>query len=107
MYSVDGNYDAERRKLLVWKGAVSSDILSKSRFRVEAVEGHADQIRLSSVHFPGQYIYAPEIDYDAQRRQLLIWKGAAADTNVGSGNTVMPKARFGIEVVIEQSIDVV
>ena len=95
MYAADiaFQFDSNRRsELLIWRGGVLDDVLSKARFYVEGVDGAADQLRLRSVHFGGAVLYAPEIsfEHDSNKRgQAILWRESpSAD--------ILSKARFSI-----------
>jgi hypothetical protein len=96
LYVSEIDRDAQRRYVLSWKAAANEDVLSKSRFQVEAVPGHDDQIRLVSVHFSTaarkEYLFATDFNLDADRGYVVTWKAA---TNEG----LLSKSRFKVEVV--------
>ena len=92
VYAPNINHDGSRRELLVWKRDPDADVLSKARFAVEPVDGEPAQVRLRSVHWQGQYVYAPDMSHDGSRRHLFVWKEAAGD------GTILSKARFECEV---------
>jgi len=74
--AIDGpGLNGKRGEVLVWKGEANADVLEKAEFEVEPVDGHSGQIRLRSVKWAGAYLYVPAIDYNGDRRQVLIWKG--------------------------------
>ncbi|SVC42715.1 uncharacterized protein METZ01_LOCUS295569 [marine metagenome] len=79
LYSPTIDAADERRMVLLWKGKVQEDILSKSRYVVEKVPGKDNQIRLISVHWSTnshkEYLYSPAIDWSKKRRMFLSWKG--------------------------------
>jgi len=93
----DGN---KRRQLLVLKRKPGVDTLSNARFKVERVDSEPEQIRLRSVHWDGELMYVPAIDFphsdDAtgeHRRQVLVSKVLPANADT------LSKARFKVELV--------
>jgi hypothetical protein len=91
LYVPEIDHDRERREVLVWTGTsvVSDSLLSKATFEVEPVAGNPHQFRLRSYHWQGQYLYVPAIDYNADRRQVFVWKGAL-------GDDLLSKATFSL-----------
>ena len=86
----------------MWKGAPSADVRSKARFQIDALTPPPDpvaevlkagtSVTIRSVHWQGQHLYVPEIDYNGQRRQVLLWKREIQPD-------VLSKARLLVEAV--------
>ena len=68
---------SRRRRIFASMGSPSKDVLSRARFRVELVDGNPDQIRLASVHYPGEYLYVAAIDFDSERLHIFTSPFAA------------------------------
>ena len=67
----EGDEPSRRRYVFASNGPPTAHVLSRARFRVELVDGQADQIRLASIHFPGEYLYVAAIDYGSERLYIF------------------------------------
>ena len=80
LYSPDIEHSDKRREVFSWINEPTDDILSKSRYMVESIEGEEDQIRLASVQWSNleryEYLYLSEIDGPTPKelRRMLSWK---------------------------------
>ena len=98
LYSPDIEHSDKRREVFSWINEPTDDILSKSRYMVESIEGEEDQIRLSSVHWSNleryEYLYLPEIDGPTPKelRRMLSWKDEPTED-------ILSKSRYMVEPV--------
>ena len=99
LYSSESGICPEHRlrQMLSWKGEVTEDILSKSRYMVEPVPGQEDEIRLTSVHWsdPERYEYLITSRHQERqdRRDVYSWKREQPT------NDILSKSRYRIEFV--------
>lgn len=101
VYAPDINRDNFRAHVCIWKGTVQDDVRAKSKFIVEAVENHSNQIRLRSKFWDGHYLYTPAINYDPRRRMVCRWRKGekSSDVFAKEHSDVFSKARLEVEPV--------
>ena len=98
LYAPDIEHSDKRREVFSWINEPTDDILSKSRYMVESIEGEEDQIRLSSVQWSNleryEYLYLPEIDGPTPKelRRMLSWKDEPTED-------ILSKSRYMVEPV--------
>ena len=98
LYSPDIEHSDKRREVFSWINEPTDDILSKSRYMVESIEGEEDQIRLASVQWSNleryEYLYLPEIDGPTPKelRRMLSWKDEPTED-------ILSKSRYMVEPV--------
>ena len=104
LYSPDIEHSDKRREVFSWINEPTDDILSKSRYMVQSVEGEEDQIRFASVHWSNleryEYLYSPEINGPEGRlRKMLSWKDEATED-------ILSKSRYMVEPVPGQEDEI-
>ena len=98
LYSPDIEHSDKRREVFSWINEPTDDILSKSRYMVESIEGEEDQIRLASVQWSNleryEYLYLSEIDGPTPKelRRMLSWKDEPTED-------ILSKSRYMVEPV--------
>mgnify|MGYP003328693975 CR=1 FL=1 len=96
LYSPDIEHSDKRREVFSWINEPTDDILSKSRYMVESIEGEEDQIRLASVQWSNleryEYLITSRHTSRLDRRDIYSWKGE-------STNDILSKSRYRVEFV--------
>ena len=105
LYTPNIEHSDKRRVVVSWMNEPTEDILSKSRYMVESIEGEEDQIRLASVKWSNleryEYLYSPEIDGPTPKelRRMLSWKDEPTED-------ILSKSRYMVEPVPGQEDEI-
>lgn len=105
LYTPNIEHSDKRRVVVSWMNEPTEDILSKSRYMVESIEGEEDQIRLASVQWSNleryEYLYSPEIDGPTPKelRRMLSWKDEPTED-------ILSKSRYMVEPVPGQEDEI-